>query len=230
MVLAKQCPPGFTEMDVSVDHSKKLLVFSSRSTGKKYLPTDVFGLPKPYCVNKDAWKSHLDELKKWTMDDWIPNWCAIPVVEYSPWEFAVESYAILGIALAAGIFGANLKTVYEVVTKSLEKEFKLSKYYPSLTEEIVQCPLCRSPINGYPAGLTHRDRPELWKPEWEKVKRAEGEDESIQLTHVSPLVELEIRHNASNVRYGHRWCNVAMTDHSVTQTIAFMKEVVKKHP
>jgi hypothetical protein len=228
LVISNSCPPGFTEMDVSIDRSQKLLIFASRDDGKKYLPTEVYSLSKPYCVTKDVWIPYRDELRKWSTDDWIPNWCAIPVVEYSPWEFAAESYAILGIALAAGIFGADLSAVYENVKTALEKEFTLSKCYPSLTKEIVHCPLCNSNINGYPAGLIHRERPEMWKPEWEKVKRSEGEDESIQLTHVSPLVELEIRHNASNVRYGHRWCNVAMTDHSVPQTIEWMKEVVKK--
>ena len=38
---------------------------------------------------------------------------------------------------------------------------------------------------------------------------------SIQVMHVNPLLENEIKHNASNVRYGHRWCNVTMTDHSL---------------
>jgi hypothetical protein len=31
------------------------------------------------------------------------------------------------------------------------------------------------------------------------------------------------------VRYGHRWCNVAMTDHSVEETVDFMKAVVSAH-
>jgi hypothetical protein len=229
LILANTCPPGFAEMDVSIDSSQKLLIFTSRDNGKKYLPNEVYTLSKPHCVIKDTWIPHRNELKKWKTDNWIPNWCAIPGVEYSPWEFAVESYAVLGIALAAGIFSADLPTVYTNVKNALEQKFKLSKYYPSLTKEIVQCPLCRSHINSYPAGLSHRERPEMWKPEWEKVKRSEGEDESIQLTHANPLLELEIRHNASNVRYGHRWCNVAMTDHSVPQTLAWMREVVKNH-
>lgn len=47
--------------------------------------------------------------------------------------------------------------------------------------------------------------------------------------HVKPLIETEIRHNSSNVRYGHRWCNIAMTDHDLAETLAFMKEVISKH-
>jgi hypothetical protein len=229
LVLASSCPPGFNEIDLSIDKARKLLAFVSKDDKKRYSPANAHTLPKANCITKDSWTPYLDELKKWTIDDWIPNWCAIPMVEYSPWEWAVESYAILGIAISAGIFGADLVAVYKNVTSLLESEFKLSKHYPSSTEEILQCPLCKSHINGYPAGLMRRERPVIWKPAWEKVKRAEGEDESIQLTHVNPLIESEIRHNASNVRYGHRWCNVAATDHSIEQTVEWMKAVVNRH-
>jgi hypothetical protein len=47
--------------------------------------------------------------------------------------------------------------------------------------------------------------------------------------HVNPLIDKEIRHNAKNVRYGHRWCNVAMTDHSLDETLDFMEFIVKAH-
>ncbi len=60
-------------------------------------------------------------------------------------------------------------------------------------------------------------------------KRSEGEDQSLQLMHIEPLTEIEIRHHAGNVRFGHRWCNVAMTDHSVEETLNFMEYVLKAH-
>jgi len=230
LVLSNICPPGFTEMDLAIDNENKLLKFiPSDHRSKEFLPEDVYALTKPYCVIKDSWDPYLDDLRKWTRDDWIHNWCTIPIIEYCPWEYAVESFSILGIAVAAGIFGADLSTIYREVGNLLEGKFKLSKYYPPMTVEIVQCPLCKSHINEYPAGLNKRERPKIWKPEWQQVKRREGEDESIQLMHVHPLVESQIYHNASNVRYGHRWCNVAMTDHSISQTIKWMKEVVKRH-
>jgi len=230
LVLSNVCPPGFTEMDLAIDNENKLLTFIPQDNkSKAFLPEDVYALPKPYCVTKKAWIPYLDDLRRWTLDDWIKNWCAIPIIEYCPWEYAVESFAILGIAIVVGVYGANLNITYKEVRSLLESKFKLSKHYPPMTEEIVQCPLCKSYINEYPAGLRKRERPDIWKPEWQKVKRREGEDESIQLMHVHPLVETQIYHNASNVRYGHRWCNVSMTDHSIDQTIEWMREVVKRH-
>jgi protein-tyrosine phosphatase len=41
--------------------------------------------------------------------------------------------------------------------------------------------------------------------------------------------ESEILHTPKLVRYGHRWCNIAMADHSVEETVDFMKAVVKAH-
>ena len=91
------------------------------------------------------------------------------------------------------------------------------------------CPLCLTPVHEYPGGLSRRQRPEIWKPTWQKSKRREGEDESLQLTHVEPLQEGKICHTAKLTRYGHRWCNVAMTDHSVDDTVDFMQTICKKH-
>jgi hypothetical protein len=51
----------------------------------------------------------------------------------------------------------------------------------------------------------------------------------MQIVHVNPLIESEVRHNAANVRFGHRWCNVAMTDHSIEETVDFMEYIVKAH-
>lgn len=66
-------------------------------------------------------------------------------------------------------------------------------------------------------------------PAWRSSKKEEGDDSSIQIMHINPLVESEIRHNSNNVRYGHRWCNVAMTDHSLDETLDFMEFVIKAH-
>jgi hypothetical protein len=68
-----------------------------------------------------------------------------------------------------------------------------------------------------------------WQPEWRPSKKGEREDASVQVMHVNPLIDKEIRHNAKNVRYGHRWCNVAMTDHSLDETLDFMEFIVKAH-
>ena len=36
-------------------------------------------------------------------------------------------------------------------------------------------------------------------------------------------------HNAKNARYGHRWCNIAMSDRSIEETLDFMEAVIKAH-
>jgi len=74
-----------------------------------------------------------------------------------------------------------------------------------------------------------KEREIRWKPNWITNKRKEGDDWSVQIMHVAPLMENEIRHTAANVRFGHRWCNVAMTDHSVEETLNFMEFIVKAH-
>ncbi|MGC9014393.1 MAG: hypothetical protein ACP5KW_08495 [Thermoproteota archaeon] len=39
----------------------------------------------------------------------------------------------------------------------------------------------------------------------------------------------EVIRIAGNTRYGHRWCNVVMTDHSVDETVEFMRAVIEAH-
>ena len=62
-----------------------------------------------------------------------------------------------------------------------------------------------------------------------KTKWEESRAESLQLFHTEPLREREILHTPRLVRYGHRWCNVAMVDHSLSETIDFMRAVVETH-
>ena len=73
------------------------------------------------------------------------------------------------------------------------------------------------------------ERPNSWKPSWTKNKTKEGDDDSLQITHLKPLVEDEERHNAFNCSYGHRWCNVAMTDHNLEESLKLFQHVVKVH-
>ena len=89
--------------------------------------------------------------------------------------------------------------------------------------------MCKTLIKNNPANLPERERIRTWQPAWRSQKRGEGEDSSIQIMHVIPLVENELRHTSKNVRYGHRWCNVAMTDHSLDETLNFMEYIVKIH-
>jgi len=96
-------------------------------------------------------------------------------------------------------------------------------------QEIVLCPLCKAPLASTVANLPERERGTVLQPEWRSSKREEGVGSSIQITHLKPLVESVIIHTAENVRYGHRWCNVSMSDHSIEETLDFMEHVVRVH-
>lgn len=228
LVLSVTCPNGFTEMNIDVDSKKKLLRFIPVDEPEKtYLPTEVHTLKKPYCVTAKAWIKHVDEVRKWSQDDWIRNWCAIPLIEYSPVEYSIECFAVLGMSVAVALFNADLDSVYDAVLQTFKKYgFKKTEYFPPKSVDLIKCPVCNSLIKEYPARLIPRQRPAIWNPPWQKSKREEGEDQSIQLMHVEPLVESKINHNASNVRYGHRWCNVAMSDHSVAYLKTWMKKII----
>lgn len=69
----------------------------------------------------------------------------------------------------------------------------------------------------------------VWLPPWRRSKRTEEAAGALQITHSFPLVENEIRHRPSMVRYRHRWCNEAMKDHTVDEAVDFMRAVVSAH-
>ena len=62
-----------------------------------------------------------------------------------------------------------------------------------------------------------------------KEIKAKNKDHALQIMHLKPLRESEFRHNAKNVRYGHRKCNIMMSDHDVEDTIKLMKDIVENH-
>lgn len=205
----------------------KLLLF--KIGNKTYKPKDVYKFKLPYCITIDKWQSIVDKLKDWNQDDWIKNWCTIPAVEYCTPKDAIESFAILGLSIACSFFKVDLKLAYKDLYNFIKKNVKGVNTLPDCSEDLLLCPLCLTSISAYPCCLQPRQRPEIWKPAWQKSKRGEGEDESLQLTHVKPLREGEICHTARLTRYGHRWCNVSMTDHSVEDTVDFMRAICHKH-
>lgn len=133
------------------------------------------------------------------------------------------------------MYQVEFETVYNQITEILSGQaidnhiILPQTNFPTDKNDIVSCPLCKTPISQNPAQLPLRVREARWKPEWINNKRGEGEDGSLQIMHVEPLAENQIKHNAQNVRFGHRWCNVAMTDHSVEETLDFMQFIVTAH-
>lgn len=225
LVAADSCGPEFKEVDkVTIGRGKQLNFYIH---GKIYKPSDVYKLSDPYCVPNGKWAPIAGNLRAWSLDDWIKNWCTIPAAEYSSGKDAIETFAVLGLSVAVNFFGADLKETYKILHSFLKK-FQISSSFPPCSDRLLVCPLCLTRLSQYPAGLAPRKRPKTWTPSWQTSKRGEGDDESIQLTHVYPLQEGKALHTAEYVRYGHRWCNVAMTDHSVPQTLDFAEAILKK--
>ena len=226
LVLSQNCPTAFISVEIDVDSTHKKLIFKKNAT-QKVMPEDIWKESKPLCICATAWEPSKNILRAWNQDDWVANWCGIPIIEYCSVKQAVCSYGILGVITASALFSADLHSAYNKVKSYLKSNNLLVDDYPDEDKSLLDCPLCRSPINGNPAGLQERARPEVWKPPWQHNKRSEGEDSSLQLMHVKPLTEIQINHTPSNVRYGHRWCNVAMTDHGIDQTMEWMNSVIK---
>lgn len=194
LVVATSCSAHFKPIDKVLLGKNKLLQF--KIGNKKYKPKDVHKLKLAYCITVDKWQPIVDELKKISQEDWIKNWCTIPAAEYCAPKDAIESFAILGLSIASSFYKADLKMTYKDLYDFIDRKFNPDTTLPACSEDLLLCPLCLTPINAYPCGLSPRQRPEIWKPTWQKSKRGEGEDESLQLTHVEPLQEGKICHNA----------------------------------
>jgi hypothetical protein len=215
----------------------ELLMFVVKENGrtKKYRADKVHEMRQRYAALPEFWVPHINTLKSWNDTLWTQNSCVIPILEACDWQDAVETYAVLGIAVAVEFFGADFARVYTQVIQTLKHQ-KIdatiplpSQRFPKDQNEITNCPVCRVSIAKSAAQMPERARAKVWQPAWRSTKREEGEDSSIQLMHVQPLVEIEPRHHSGNVRYGHRWCNVAMTDHSLDEMLDFMEYIVKAH-
>ena len=203
--------------------------------GQSYPSSKVHELTERYVALPKHWLPLQEQLKLWSDTMWTQNSCIIPALEACDWPDAVETYAILSIAVGAAIYNLRFTELYEGIldilsNQSIDEAITLpSTKFPNSESEFISCPMCKVPINNNPADLPDRTRSPVWQPAWRATKRAEGEDSSMQIMHVNPLIEQTMNHNAKNVRYGHRWCNVAMTDHSLDDTLDFMEYIVKAH-
>ena len=197
-------------------------------------PADkAWSLRERHVVTSKHWEPHVEELGDWGDTEWTKNSCVIPAMEACNWEDAVETYASLGISVAVALYNADFdKTYKEVVdilkNQEIDEKIKLpSKRFPK--ENMLSCPMIKKSISDNLNYLRKEGRDNTWQPNWSTSKRSEGEDSSLQIMHINPLIEREMRHRADNVRYGFRWCNVAMTDHSLDETLSFMEEILKAH-
>ncbi|HIE51448.1 MAG TPA: hypothetical protein EYP85_06785 [Armatimonadetes bacterium] len=229
LIVAMEVPEYAKEVEEVVIDGKSLVFIIN---GDLWYPKDVHKLEEVYCAPFDKWYDVKDELIQWTDEDWTKNSCLIPAMEYSTSEYSLETFAVLGIAVVSNFYDVVPLEAYNVTLNAFEKyDYNWSSEYPRQNEieEIILCPLCLAPLNSPPAGLNLPGREEIFQPPWRRSKREEGAAESLQLLHTIPLKESRIYHTPGLVRYGHRWCNVAMADHSVDETVDFMRAVVEAH-
>lgn len=213
-----------------------IFVIKDKMGRETEFPSDkAHEMPEKFVSLPKHWHPHLDTLKHWSDTLWTQNSCVISALEACDWWDSVETYAILGISMAVECYGADLNNLYSEITRLLRTQ-KVDRRialptadFPDEQGDVLQCPLCRRRISKGLEDFRNSTREETWQPGWRSSKKTEGDDSSIQIMHVDPLVESEMRHKARNVRYGHRWCNVAMTDHSLDETLDFMEFVVRAH-
>lgn len=236
-LVVAQKPISFARPIERIEIDGSTLTFVVKSNGKEVnYPSDkVHELPERFVVLPEHWNPHIDTLKTWGDVEWTQNSCVITAYEACNWQDAVQAYAILGISVVVDKYNVPFDDIYKEIVNILKSQSISNTVvlptlnFPTNKENIISCPLCKVPMNQNPAELPERTREHRWKPEWTDNKRGEGEDGSMQIMHIEPLTEYEIRHTAQNVRFGHRWCNVAMTDHSITETVNFMEFIVNAH-
>ena len=229
LIVAYDTPPYAAEVEeITIDG--KSLVFIIE--GDLWYPKEVHKLPQVYCAPLDKWYDIKDELAQWKDEDWTDNSCVISAIEYSTLEYSIETFAVLGIAIVSNFYEVPSTRAYEAALEAFHNSrYEVSPDFPTKgeAETLTLCPLCLAPLNRPPAELSLPDREEVFQPPWRKSKRGEGRAESVQLFHIEPLIESQILHKPNLVRYGHWWCNVSMADHSIDETMDFMRAVVKAH-
>lgn len=212
-------------------------VVKENNVEKIYPAEQIYLLPERYVTLPEHWYPHRATLCNWEDTEWTQNSCIITAYEACDWQDAVEAYAVLGLSVAVDDYHVDFDKMYDIISNILQNQtidksvILPSNKFPlkSQKDSIISCPLCGCPHSQNPANMPDRKREERYKFDFSGNKRDEGDDKSVQIMHILPLEESKMNHNAGNVRFGHRWCNVAMTDHSIEETVDFMEYIVKAH-
>jgi hypothetical protein len=230
--------PQFAKEIERIKIEDDTLIFVMKDKAGKLLeyPSDkTHEMTERYAVTSKLWQEHIEVLKNWNDLQWTQNSCVIPALEACEWYDSVETFTLLGVAVAVELFKADYQNAYNAAifilkNQSIDKNVSLpSSVFPKTRDEITKCPVTKISIAKNLDRFRKLNRGETWQPNWRPSKKDEGDDASIQIMHVNPLIENEIRHKANNVRYGFRWANVAMTDHSLEETLDFMEHIVRAH-
>ena len=222
-----------------VPKKSKTLIFHIKQNNeiKKFKSSETFNIKGKFIVLPENWRDLNSELAKWSKEEWEFAKCLIPITEACDWFHAVESFCILGIIKAVKIYGSNFEILKEKIIQKLQSqnideniELPTQSFNERIKDpDLFKCPICKKDINENLKEFRDNNRGETWKPQWVQDKSEEGDDDSLQFLHIKPLVEHEVRNTAKNSAYGHRWCNIAMTDHTVEESLKLFRHVVKVH-
>ena len=224
-------------IEIEGEDNTQTLVFIVNINGEeiRYSADKVHELPERFVVLPEHWIGHIDNLKLWNDTLWTQNSCVIPAMEACEWWNAVEVYAFLAISVAVEKFNLDFEYIYHAVievikNQEIDNNINLpTNSFPNNEEEFKNCPVCKKSLSDTLSEFRDDEREETWQPAWSSSKRSEGEDGSNQILHILPLIETEIRHKVGQVKFGHRWCNVAMTDHSLEEALDFFEYIVRAH-
>ena len=156
-------------------------------------------------------------------------------MESCSWVEAVEVFSILSISVASELYSVDKKKLYTSVIKvllsqTIDKNLQVpSAKYPVFENIDLGCPICKLPLKDSLDAFRSIDRETTFQPTISNNKRSEGEDNATQLVHINPLIDSLVNHNPQNVRFGHRWCNVAMTDHTLEDVLKFFEHITATH-
>ncbi len=224
-------------VEIDGEDESQVLVFvikNSKGQEEKYPSDKVHELPERYVALPKHWMPHIDKLKNWSDTLWTNNSCIIPAYECCDWWQAVETYAVLGISIGVELFKIDFDILYNKIVKILKQQtisdiILPSSSFPVEKDEFILCPVCKSKFTNGLSKFFSEEPEKKWYPEWRTSKIDEIIDNNLQIIHVTPLTENEIKHTAENTRYGHRWCNITKSNHSVEQTINIFGEILKSH-
>jgi hypothetical protein len=238
LIVSTEKPLFAKEIEYIEVQEDNILVFAVKDENDviKLYPSDlVHTLPERYVATSKHWEPHVATLRNWNDVQWTQNSCVIPAMEACEWWDSVQTFLVLGVSVAVELYEGNFEKLMEgildlLTLQQIDTSVKLpTDNFPLERDQYILCPLSKIPLSGNLEEFRKEPRAQTWQPNWQKSKKDEGEDSSIQLMHMNPLIETEIRHNVENVRYGFRWSNVAMTDHSLEETLDFMTHIVRKH-
>ena len=224
-------------IEIEGDDSAKTLIFVVKiNNEEEKFPSDkVHELPKRFVALPEHWVPHVEKLKYWNDTLWTQNSCIITSMEACEWWNAVEIFAFLSISVAVEYYNVDFTDIYFKIINTLnsqrvDQNIQIpSPNFPSSKEDFIKCPVCKRPLSDNLENFRQTQREKTWQPAWKSSKRSEGEDGSNQILHILPLVETEIRHKVGQVKFGHRWCNVAMSDHSLEETLDFFEYIINAH-